>query len=72
MKPYEAMLGCSPKVGISSNNSDNILKVLNTDKSLNNKINEDLEKNNCNIYKHIFMENEGNTEEELCQLCIPK
>lgn len=70
--PYEAMFGCSPKVGISSNTPDNILKVLNTDKSLNNKINKDLEKNNCKICKHIFMENEGNTEEELCQLCINK
>ncbi|XP_060873867.1 KRAB-A domain-containing protein 2-like [Metopolophium dirhodum] len=30
--PYEAMFGCSPKVGISSNTPDNILKVLNTDK----------------------------------------
>jgi len=31
--PYEAMFGCSPKVGIFSNTPDNILKVLNTDKS---------------------------------------
>eukprot|EP00102_Acyrthosiphon_pisum_P010571 XP_008178926.1 PREDICTED: KRAB-A domain-containing protein 2-like [Acyrthosiphon pisum] len=30
--PYEAMFGCSPKVGISSNTPGNILKVLNTDK----------------------------------------
>jgi len=36
------MFGCSPKVGISSNTPDNILKVLNTDKSSNNKINKDL------------------------------
>ncbi|KAL4154495.1 hypothetical protein QTP88_000357 [Uroleucon formosanum] len=70
--PYEAMFGCSPKVGISLNTPDNILKVLNTDKSLNNKINEGLEKNNCKICKHIFMENEGNAKEELCQLCINK
>ena len=70
--PYEAMFGCTLKVGISSNTPDNILKVLNTDKSLNNKINKDLGKNNCKIFKHIFMENEGNTEEELCQLCINK
>ncbi|KAL4122644.1 hypothetical protein QTP88_014934 [Uroleucon formosanum] len=41
------------RIGISSNTPDNILKVLNTDKNLNNKINEGVEKNNCkfaNIY----------------------
>jgi len=34
--PYEAMFGCSPNVGISSNTPDNILKVLDTDNNLNN------------------------------------
>jgi hypothetical protein len=66
------MFGCSPKIGISSNTPDNILKVLGTDKNVNSKFNIDLEKNNCKICQHIFMKNEGNFMEVLYQLCINK
>jgi len=66
------MFGCSAKVGISSNTPDNILKFVDTDKNVSNKSNEDLEKNNCKICKHIFMENENNAKKRLCQLIINK
>jgi hypothetical protein len=46
--PYEAMFGCSPKVGISLNTPDNILQVLNKkiDNNFISKFNKYLEKNN--------------------------
>jgi len=66
------MFGCTPKIEISSNKPDNILKVLDTEKNLNNKYYKDLEKKYCKICKYniIFMKNEGNAKKELCQICI--
>lgn len=70
--PYEAMFGCPPKIGISPNTPDNILKILDTNLNSDKNDDNDIQKRCCRICKHLYINSEESSKESLCQLCHNK